>query len=513
MKKILKSCAAIVLAFVCFFGFAACGTKLSETTVSTSKVLVSNGKSTNAGMTVVHNGYLYFINGSKTNDGSNLKDNTVAAICRVKYNESTGKITSSTYEVVVDSLVGFEDGSLYVFGDFLYYATPSADVNSQDTVLYSKTKFMRYDLVNKKSYELYTTKLNDSSETLVYTYYVVGDSLNLVVYESVSATITSLKINKKVTTNYVIDGVTSCVMSENFGKTALASDKVDANSYVFYTKAYSGYSEPYRDGVKVYRVSPVNKNTVHCLSNEGKQISLLTIRNGKLFYSMQSSITSNSIVYCQKITGATNEKLGFADNEFNYNSYADEIFIENEDGSVSLLYLDPTSYELFIIEKNAEGNSTTTILNKFTKPSSSGSSSSQEDTFAMIGLATINEVIKEDNPATEDVNEEKKADITYLVVMDNSLLYKVEIARTVDGVKTLSEKASIIQLSNTKFIMPTTSSLLIPEIIDNYVYAMAKELDDQNKETGNTYLYRADISVKETTKVGASHIGIEEPEE
>ena len=44
------------------------------------------------------------------------------------------------YEVVVDDLVGFTYGSLHFFGDFLYYTTPSADVNYKNNVLYYKTK-------------------------------------------------------------------------------------------------------------------------------------------------------------------------------------------------------------------------------------------------------------------------------------------------------------------------------------------------------------------------------------
>ena len=64
---------------------------------------------------------------------------------------------------------------------------------------------MRYDLVNKKSHEIYTTQQNNKDETISYAYYVVGESLNLVVYETKNATITSLKIDDKITTNYVVE--------------------------------------------------------------------------------------------------------------------------------------------------------------------------------------------------------------------------------------------------------------------------------------------------------------------
>ena len=66
MKKILKVTLSVALAFVCIFSFTACKKKVSSTTVDTSKVVSTNGTSTNGGVTVVYDGYLYFINGTKT---------------------------------------------------------------------------------------------------------------------------------------------------------------------------------------------------------------------------------------------------------------------------------------------------------------------------------------------------------------------------------------------------------------------------------------------------------------
>ena len=184
MKKFLKAFACFAVAFVCLFGFSACGKKVSPTTTDMSKTIY-NGTQTNGGITAVYNGYLYFINGTKTKDDTNIKKTTGAAICRVKI-DSEGKIDTNSYEVVINNLAGYDYGSLYFFGDYMYYTTPNAAVNYQDTVLYNQTKFMRYDLVNKKSYTLYTTKKNDSSDKISYSYYVVGNDLNLVVYESLS---------------------------------------------------------------------------------------------------------------------------------------------------------------------------------------------------------------------------------------------------------------------------------------------------------------------------------------
>ena len=161
MKRFLKCCFSLVLAVTVIFSFTACKTKISKTTTSTKNVKEVNGVSTNGGISVVYKNYLYFINGTKTNDGTSLTKNKKSAICRVKYDPATGEVNKNTYEVVVSNLVGFEDGSIHFFGDFIYYATPCAEKNYKGEVLYNRTTFMRYDLVNREKHEIYTTKQND----------------------------------------------------------------------------------------------------------------------------------------------------------------------------------------------------------------------------------------------------------------------------------------------------------------------------------------------------------------
>ena len=155
IMKNLKRFLSVVIAFVCVFTFTGCKPKVSATTTDMSKTIY-NEQMTNGGVTIVHDGYLYFINGTKENNGTSAKKNVKSAVCRVKIDEE-GVIDEETYEVVVDNLVGFNNGSIAIFGDYLYFATPNDEVNYQDVVLYYQTNFMRYDLVNKKSYLLYTT--------------------------------------------------------------------------------------------------------------------------------------------------------------------------------------------------------------------------------------------------------------------------------------------------------------------------------------------------------------------
>ncbi len=461
MKKLLKITLSLAMAFVCVFSFTACKKKVSDTTVSTENVASSNGVTTNGGITAVYGDYLYFINGTKTNDGTNLTGNTRGAICRVKYNKTDCSVDDTTYEVVVDDLVGIDDASLYFFGDYMYYATPSSGKNNKADTLYNKTTFMRYDLVNKKSYEIFTTALNNAEETISYSYYIVGEELHLVVYESTNQSVTSLKIGKKVTTNYVINEVASCVLSENHGKCVTTGATADANNFVFYTKARDAIEkDPIQTGNLVYRTGIVSDTSAIIFSN-GETISILSIRNGKLVFA------NGTYLYAQTITGANNEILKCdMSNAISTNYASDQsiMFVENADGTVSVLYYDSTAYSLNII-KWVDGKLEAVPINEFSK----------DDKFEFISIVTLTETDEGDNPVSHQVQ--------YLIYINTKKVYKIEISR--DGVYAIY--AEPIQLTNTE--VTSATGLLIPEVIGDYLYIYAQDSDK------NTYLHRTKVTI------------------
>lgn len=487
MKKFLKCCFSFVLALTVVFSFTACKTKLSKTTVDSSKVKVINGVSTNGGITAVYGDYLYFINGTKTNDGTSLTKNKRSAICRVKYNTETGKVSSSTYEVVVDSLVGFDNGSMHFFGDFLYYTTPCDGKDKTDATLHNMTEFKRYDLVNKKSYDVYTTKQNSAEEEISFAYYVVGNSLNLVVYEKTNKTITSLKIGDEIKTNYVIEDVESCVLSENYGKCVTAGATVDANNYVFYTKAHEQYEYPY-EGVKVYQASP-NSNSKECISDEGKDVTLLCIRAGKLIYSVD---TDN--IYAQAITGLGTADLTFSfANQIAHESAENVVFMENADGSISIL----TCTEESIIALYKWNNSHEIEYKEI-------AGITKAEKFEFVTVTTIEEVVVEDDEETTDVDETDKDFVQYAIYIADGAVYKIELARgeTADTME-LAEYSQAIKLTVTSVNM--SSGLLVPEVIGNFLFIYAAD-DDKN-----VYLYKTDITIKVTDTVKkADQVSIKE---
>lgn len=325
MKKFIKSLFAVMICVVSLFTFTACGkTNMSETTNVTEGV-ISNG-----GMTVTYNGYVYFINGTKENTQNNNEGTIVqGGIYRVKVDDE-GKLVENTTEKLANRLVGYDNGSIFIFGNYLYYTTPCRDKNKSGTMLFNKVEFRRYDLKSKKDQHLYTT--NASESEITFAYYKDGSNLDLVIFEKVKSssdaknTLTSLRIGKKVETLFVKEDVQSVVLSENFGV-----NKVDGqfgDSYIYYTLSYEQDSALQR-GVRVYKVKP-NGDKEQKIS-EGESITLLTIRASKLFYAYDSKIYVSSI---------NNDKQTLSLDEDNivcYSNYENIIFLEDENNTVLIV--------------------------------------------------------------------------------------------------------------------------------------------------------------------------------
>lgn len=500
MKKLLKSCLAVLVMVCVAFGFTACGTKLSETTTDLSKVKIVNGVSTNGGITAVYDNYLYFVNGTKEADGKNLTKNTKSAICRIQYDVATGKTTGEA-EVVVDNLVGFTNGSIRFFGDFMYYATPCSEKNYAGDVLYNKTTFMRYDLVNKKSYKIFTTSLNSAEEVVSYAYYVVNNTLNLLVYETNNATITSVAVGKKPVVNYVINDVTGCLFSENNGAVAVEGATVDANSFVFYTKAPVAY-EAVQSGSKVFRTSPVQDTS--CQISAGYSVKLESIMAGNLITSC------NEQVFCHAIKGNENDTLVFGSNCISYVNYENAIFLENyaisyvgEPGSevaklvkrvghVSVLYITDEPYYVMIIDwlSGYEIGETISRLGSIKE-------------VQLLGTTQIEEIVEEDDKSTEDVNEEVKRTAVYAVYSAESIVYKVEIAVVEDtNTMKISHWTNAIQMSSTK--IAKIEGLMMPDIVGSYMFAFSEDTDK------NVYMYKIDLTPTETNAKAATKLAIDE---
>ena len=139
MKK-FYSCLVMML-LVCVMFFSACGgvaPMKGEQPLKDADVLG------NGGHTVIKDGYMYYVNGYlESTDYDQLSENkigsvTKGAIYRTKL-DSTGKLVKDENgfltgtEAIVKKVVGFDKGSFYIVGDYIYYSTPH---NQKDSRVY-----------------------------------------------------------------------------------------------------------------------------------------------------------------------------------------------------------------------------------------------------------------------------------------------------------------------------------------------------------------------------------------
>ena len=517
MRRFLSLSLIFIMIAGVALGVSGCKRKnVAPITTDVTKVEKSNGVSTNGGVTVVHDGKIYFINGTQNPDGTNGSNNKISAIYSVDYDSATGIVEDAEFKRVTDKLAGFDFGSIRIFGDYLYFTTPGDGVNTNGTVLYNKTKFMRYDLKNGGLSTIYTTEKNSTNISLDYAYYPVGNSLYLMVAEleyidsssnETLGTLKSIKVDQESKVVYTISDVDMCVFSElDYQK-----DAVDADAFIFYTKAPEIGKNAGQNGPIVYRVSP-NKNNSKELTDGSQDVELYCIRAGKLIYASEvkyqetavdssgQSAQKDDIIYAEKIDDETTQ-LSFSINKaVSYNGFANNsvIFNEEEDGSISLLYFDSTSSSVNYI-KWSNG---AIELDKQIATLSVESS----ETVNFVGLTTITETIVEDNTETEE-DETETADVTYLVYMvgksGSYKAYKLEFKRkTADGTVTFMQSAQSIKLSTSTFMEPT--EMMCAEIVDGYLFAFVED-DDKNK----VFLTQTDLKIKANSTENSKTIDVE----
>lgn len=464
MKKVLKSFILILLCVCTCLTFTGCGkTKWSETTVNTQGVLSNGG----IVLTSTQDGWLYFVNGTKKNTSANVeKSNVQSAIYRVKtddkgnilYKESTTQASEDKDEVkefqqierVVDNVVGYKDGSIYAFGDYIYYATPSKSVNDDGEMLNNKTEFRRYDLKNQRSQAIYTNA--SSSDTLTYGYYVQNNSLFLLVFEKNKETLTSLQIGDEIKTVFVKNDVKSVLLSE-----AVNGDDF-AEKYVYYTLSYEPNAVVQR-GVRVFRVLP--NGTDEAKISQDKDIALLSVRGTSIIYSY------NKYVYHRVLDATVTSLPTEESNVVCHEEYENIVFEETSAGhnATGILFYDNTSIRYMKWEN---------------------------------GVCTVNEIIHGFGPSQE---------VTFIGVDGDWVIYEHKDVICKSQFKNITDPdlKKPIELSKTN--IDEAKDLMAPEIMNGYLYGF---YTDSKSET--TYLYRISLEAPEVEGEleNAEFIGVKE---
>lgn len=323
MKKILIRILSVALLFTCVFSFSACEKTIKQVTVNIDNV------SSNGGPIAKSGNVIYFVNGFLKATSTSNKYGTVgvSSIYKLALGED-GKITTDddgniqNMSQLVSSQVGFAKGSIYTFGEYVYYATPYEAKDKNGLALYNYLSFYRIKNDGSERTLLFTTETDDSN--MIYTYYITGeDELTLVLFEKDSKILTSYIITNKVEKLALDTEVSSVVLSDTNGTGE------DINKYVYYTKSVTNDDE-IQQGNKVYRIMPNGSDKT--LISTGRNIDIVTICNNNLVY------VENNTTY---ITKLTNNLLTSQDTKISEVQYSNAYYLA--DGtSVSMIVVDTT---------------------------------------------------------------------------------------------------------------------------------------------------------------------------
>ncbi len=166
-KKILTAVLAATLTFSAL-SLASCGDAYENPALEGYTTPTAAAKD-NGGFSVEYGDYVYFINGQEAYTASNeFGAVTKGSLMRIKKADLDRAISTENYnsaEVVVPMLFvaqNFESG-IYIYGDYVYYATPTTDKNMSGTVENTWIDFKRAKLDGSETMKDYYFRLSDNA--------------------------------------------------------------------------------------------------------------------------------------------------------------------------------------------------------------------------------------------------------------------------------------------------------------------------------------------------------------
>lgn len=334
MKKFLKYATLILLLFVSFSCvLTGCDKKKDgdyDAPGATDRV-IGNG-----GLAVTKGEYLYFLNGyrsyndvTKNSDNNKLSnhENVVrGAIYRTKLNQTgdltldeDGNIVEGSVERVVDQIACFENGGLYIVGEYLYYATPNTQDDNQGNLLNNYVDYCRVKLSNPSDRKvLYTSEGSVSDGE--WAVYEMDNAIYMVINTGSKVVCIKNGDSKNVTT--MIDSFGSVQFWDNEDGHELK----DYEKYVYYTRSTTD-----KDGVSggnVLARVKLGSDDENILSRDGStSITLKDLKNGRIYYTTSDNKLRVATPTFSKVIG---------DTALTQKSYDNMYVIDNQDDTATL---------------------------------------------------------------------------------------------------------------------------------------------------------------------------------
>ena len=297
-KSIKMTALCLLMLLVVVFGLAACG-GLSRLTdgPNDSDIVTGNG-----GLAVQKGDYLYFTNGyidtadvGTTNEYGKVD---VSAIYRVKltdgkvteknveYNDDGDKKVDKTQalndiEIIVPKVAGFEYSDLYIFGDYIYFATPNHLKDREQNVLSTHLNYYRARLDRSGSIEqLYSTVAENTAVTM--TMHQVGDTVYQVVLDDSTLVVVSIGADNRIVTTTVSEEVNDASMP----KYSNSTDSVYAIDHKIY---YTENMQDNKTGTILKAYDLATKESTVIYNSEGETYEIIGTRGNYLYFTLTTA--------------------------------------------------------------------------------------------------------------------------------------------------------------------------------------------------------------------------------
>ena len=334
MKKFLKNITLILLLVISFsFVFAGCKKENETNDIPNATDRVYG----NGGLAVTKGDYLYFLNGYKSyldvTSADKNKNVVRGAIYKTKLTASgaldmnivldkNGDVESSSVkkvEKVVDRIVCFENGGLYIIGNYLYYTTPNTQDNSTGEILNNYVDYCRVSLDNPGKEEVLYTSEGEVTDG-DWAVYEMDGGVYLVI--NTGSKIVCIKNNEKKNAITMADNITSSKLWTNEDNHALN----DNEKYIFYTRDVKE-SDSVSSGNILAKVKIGTSNEEIVRADNSTSYTIFDVKNNNIYYTKSSNSNYLWVAKASNFTGET---------KLTYKSYDNKYIVENDDVNSTL---------------------------------------------------------------------------------------------------------------------------------------------------------------------------------
>lgn len=333
---------ALSLVLLTCFTFGACS-NLSpfKDGPNADDVVVGNGS-----LAVSKGDYLYFVNGfqnySSVGDTNKEGKVTYSALYRIKLDENGNPVSKDAeydedgnvifdgsralkdVDILASKVVGFEYMGLYIFDDYIYYATPNNGVDKDLKTETQYVSFFKKKLDRSGDAELlYTTKAEGSKVT--YSMLEFDGNVYLTVLDDSTLVVIKNGKDKKE-----IENVTGAV----FASYSKSIDVVtDFNKDIYYTRSIDSEKDPYENGNVLCKFSLSSMSGQDVFADDDSTFTLKAVSTTKLYYEKVVSSSGSSSATLWSISGVEDNKL-LDEAQVTSNSYSNYYLLPDQANKV-----------------------------------------------------------------------------------------------------------------------------------------------------------------------------------